>query len=484
MAQNGERTFAYAYKDMAYNEFMVDFEDSNGFHTEESRKRLEADLNLICSFGLRDDLQEGTQDAIQMARDGGITVRMCSGDNMFTAKKTAVEATIISEEEMNDNDVCMAGSVFFQRIGGLQKSINKEGIEKFSVGDKASFKQIAPKLRVLARCEPDHKLALVVGLRDQNETVAMTGDSLNDARALEFADVGFAMHSGCEVTKDNADIIIMNNSFSATIDAVRFGRNVYDNIRKFLQFQMTVNIVIILSVFLFGMVTGFSPMSIIQLLWINLVMDTLAALSLATEPPSDEKIKGRPIKPTHPIMGHVMWRTILGMAIWQFVVMIVMMFATPAMFGLSMSLFEPPTTPNDDHYVFNSIVFNTFLFMTIINQINCRKLGARDFNVFNTLFNNFYFILIFVATIAAQVCMTQFGGALFQLAPLSIVQWIIIVCIGLSTLGVAAGLKAVPEEKSEKIPVHINENAPKEDMMGKYLNQNHDDSFRLGDESF
>lgn len=144
----------------------------------------------------------------------------------------------------------------------------------------------------------------------------MTGDSLNDARALEFADVGFAMHSGCEVTKDNADIIILNNSFSATIDAVRFGRNVYDNIRKFMQFQMTVNIVVILCVFLFGVVTGFTPLSIIQLLWINLVMDTLAALALATEPPSDGKINGRPIKQTNPMMGHIMWRTILSMALW------------------------------------------------------------------------------------------------------------------------------------------------------------------------
>jgi len=172
---------------------------------------------------------------------------------------------------------------------------------------------------VIARCEPDHKLALIIGLQNQkkqsmNRVVAMTGDSLNDNRALEFADVGFSMYSGCEVTKDNADIIILNNSFSACIDAVRFGRNVYDNIRKFMQFQLTVNIVVVACVFLFGVITGFSPFSVIHLLWINLIMDTLAALALATEPPSNNKISGSPVSPNHPIMSQIMWRTILGMA--------------------------------------------------------------------------------------------------------------------------------------------------------------------------
>lgn len=150
-------------------------------------------------------------------------------------------------------------------------------------------------------------------------------------------------------------------------------------------------------------------------------MDTLGALSLATEPPSDTKIRGNPVSPNHPILTPIMWRTILSMAVYQFVVMVVMMFATPAMFGLNMSLFDPPTTTkeNDDHYQYNAVIVNTFIFMTMVNQINCRKLGSKEFNVFNTLFNNFYFILIFCSVIAAQVAMTLFGGPLFQLSAMT-----------------------------------------------------------------
>lgn len=160
------------------------------------------------------------------------------------------------------------------------------------------------------------------------------------------------------------------------------------------------------------------------------------------------------------------------------------MFATPAMFGLSMSLFDPPTTLGDDHYQYNSIVFNSFIFMTVVNQINCRKLGARDFNVYDTLFNNFYFILIFLSVIGAQVAMTLFGGAIFQLAPLTTAQWITVSVLGLSTLGVAAAVRAIPAEHADKIPVHINENAPKEDLIGKALHQDPEDSFHLSDRSF
>ncbi len=273
----------------------------------------------------------------------------------------------------------------------------------------------------------------------------MTGDSLNDARALEFADVGFAMQGGCEVTKDNADIITMDNSFKSTIDSVRFGRNVYNNVRKFLQYQMTINIVALSCVFLSGIVTAWSCFTVIQLLWINLVMDTLAALSLATEPPRNNEIQGKPTKIHHNIMTPVMWRTILAMAIYQFVVMIVMIFATPAMFGMPNSiLFVSPIT-SGDRRVYNTIVLNTFMFMTIFNQFSCRKLGIREFNFFSDFFNNFYFIAIFLGIVLAQLVLSIFGNNIFQTAPLTYAEWATCILIGLSVIPVAIGIRATPE---------------------------------------
>jgi len=119
MAENGERPFAYAYKDMDYDSFMVDFENSKGFHTQESRKTLEEELKLICIFGLKDDLKEGAAESIKQAQEGGIIVRMCSGDNLFTAKHCALQAGILTEEDMHNREHCMTGDAFMHAIGGL-----------------------------------------------------------------------------------------------------------------------------------------------------------------------------------------------------------------------------------------------------------------------------------------------------------------------------------------------------------------------------
>jgi len=272
---------------------------------------------FLAVFSLRDDLRDGVREAIEKASKGGIAVRMLSGDNVHTATKTAVEAGILPEDKVGGEYSVMTGDVFWKEIGGLKQRIDAEGREVLEIENKSNFKKIIKNLRVLARCRPEHKLAVIVGIKEERSgMVAMTGDSLNDARALQHADVGFAIGSGCEVTKDAAKIIITNDNFCATVDAVSWGRNVYDNIRKFLVFQMTVNIVALFIVFLAGAILGDSPLQVIQLLWINLVMDTLAALALATEPPSSSEIRGRPVRISHKMMSPDMWRAIFGMAAW------------------------------------------------------------------------------------------------------------------------------------------------------------------------
>lgn len=217
---------------------------------------------------------------------------MISGDNLHTAIACAKMAGILMEGEENVPMRCMTGAEFRKAIDGVRKITDQEGREKWVVGDKKKFRQIADSLKVLARSTPDDKFALIVGLKDVGTQVSVTADGINDALALKTAHVGFCMGiSGCEVAKDAADIIIMDDNFKSVFRATQWGRNVLDNIRKFLQFQLTINIVCLSLVILGGATLGNSPFSVIQLLWVNMIMDTLAAISLATEPPHPTNFK-------------------------------------------------------------------------------------------------------------------------------------------------------------------------------------------------
>ncbi|KFG63918.1 calcium-translocating P-type ATPase, PMCA-type protein [Toxoplasma gondii RUB] len=164
------------------------------------------------------------------------------------------------------------------------------------IANPEAFNEIADNLEVLARSQPMDKYALVVGLKELRGTVvAVTGDGANDAPALKKADVGFAMGlSGKEVAKQAADIVLLDDNFGSIVKAVKWGRNVYDNIRRFLQFQLTVNVVAVVTAFLTATIIRESPLTAVQMLWVNLIMDSFASLALATEPPTDELLNRKP----------------------------------------------------------------------------------------------------------------------------------------------------------------------------------------------
>lgn len=210
---------------------------------------------------------------------------MLSGDHLETAKAVAIKSGIVTAEEADQDMVCMDAATFRSRVGGTQKGKDEKGNEIDEVVEFTEFRQIADKLKVLARSTPEDKHTVVVGLKAMGKSVAVTGDGINDVHALRAANVGFAMGSGCEIAKDASDMILMNDNFGATMVAVKFGRNIYDNIRKFLQFQMTMNLAVLAIIFVVALIFGDSPFCVIQLLYINLLMDAFAALALATEPP-------------------------------------------------------------------------------------------------------------------------------------------------------------------------------------------------------
>jgi len=243
MGANGIRPFAYACKDMTVSEYEELAIQNGDFKEIDSRNVLEENLELVGIFGLRDELRTSFEDKnktvaedIKFATRGKINVIMVSGDNLQTAKAMAIESAIVSEAKANEEHVCMTGATFREQVGGLTEVEQPDGSKKLVFGDSKQFEKIMAKLKVLARAEPQDKLALVSGIQEKGFMVACTGEGLNDAQALKKADVGFAMGTGCELAKDQADMIILDDNFGSTMVAVSWGRNIYDNVKKFLQF--------------------------------------------------------------------------------------------------------------------------------------------------------------------------------------------------------------------------------------------------------
>jgi Ca2+ transporting ATPase len=279
-------------------------------------------LTLIGICGIKDIIRAEVPDAVLKCNRAGISVKMVTGDNRVTARAIAKEVNILEE---NDEDMSkvIEGPEFMELVGGvvcknckedkskrwedcdcvkksedLKKPENKgKKVRIDTILKGEEFDKICYKIAVMARSRPEDKYALVVGLKERGNVVAVTGDGTNDAPALSKADVGFAMGvAGTEVAKQAAAIMLMDDNFTSIVAAVKWGRNIYDSIRKFLMFQLTVNVVAVLVTFVSAATTKEAILSAIQMLWINLIMDTLASLALATEPPTDKLLLRKPHK--------------------------------------------------------------------------------------------------------------------------------------------------------------------------------------------
>jgi len=286
-ARGALRTIALAYKDVLPGECGQDHDEPK---QEEIKNIEKSGLTLICIFGIQDVIRDEVPDAVAQIHRAGVTVRMVTGDNLTTAKAIAVECNLIKDEDKDKADYCMEGPEFYNMMGGLCKVDGKEAVKNFEV-----FSRVMKKLKVMARSRPEDKYLMVTGLRQMGHTVAVTGDGTNDAPALKKADVGFAMgKSGTDTCKEAADILITDDNFRSIVKACMWGRNVFDNIKRFLQFQLTVNVAACIIAFIGAIIGKESPLEPIQLLWVNLIMDSLASLALATEPPKETLLLRKP----------------------------------------------------------------------------------------------------------------------------------------------------------------------------------------------
>ena len=299
------------------------------------------------------------------------------------------------------------------------------------------------RLQVLARSSPTDKTIVVRRLQELGEVVAVTGDGTNDGPALKMADVGFSMGiTGTEVAKEASAIVLMDDNFSSILKSLMWGRAVNDSVRKFLQFQLTVNITAVVLSFISAVASddNQSVLSAVQLLWVNLIMDTLAALALATEPPSPEVLKRLPTSKTAPLINFNKWKMILGQALFQIVINLALLKYGAQLFHLQNKHGE--VSPHN-MLVLRTMIFNTFVFLQVFNELNCRRIDD-SLNIFKNLHNNKIFILVQFIVIGGQYIIVTFGGQAFKTVPLTGGQWLTTIAIGSLSLPVGLFLRLLP----------------------------------------
>ncbi|KMT19120.1 hypothetical protein BVRB_1g015170 [Beta vulgaris subsp. vulgaris] len=397
-ANDALRTLCLAYQDLGDSYSADSSIPSDGY-------------TCIGIVGIKDPVRPGVKESVAICRSAGIIVRMVTGDNINTAKAIARECGILTKD-----------------------GIAIEGPE-FREKSEEELTELIPKIQVMARSSPMDKHTLVRHLRTTlQEVVAVTGDGTNDAPALHEADIGLAMGiAGTEVAKESADVIILDDNFSTIVTVARWGRSVYTNIQKFVQFQLTVNIVALIVNFSSVCLTGSAPLTAVQLLWVNMIMDTLGALALATEPPSDELMKRQPVGRKGSIISNVMWRNILGQSIYQFVVIWYLQSRGIEAFGLS--------GPGSE-LTLNTIIFNSFVFCQVFNEINSREM--EKINVFAGILNNYIFVGVLTSTVLFQIVIIEYLGTFANTTPLTLTQWSVSILFGFLGMPVAAALKMIP----------------------------------------
>ncbi|XP_036840163.1 plasma membrane calcium-transporting ATPase 2 isoform X1 [Oncorhynchus mykiss] len=425
MACDGLRTICVAYRDFPGDPEPL-WDNENDILNE---------LTAVCVVGIEDPVRPEVPSAIVRCQRAGITVRMVTGDNINTARAIAIKCGIIHPGE---DFLCIDGKEFNRRIRNEKGEVEQERMDK-----------VWPKLRVLARSSPTDKHTLVKGiidscLTDQRQVVAVTGDGTNDGPALKKADVGFAMGiAGTDVAKEASDIILTDDNFSSIVKAVMWGRNVYDSISKFLQFQLTVNVVAVIVAFTGACITQDSPLKAVQMLWVNLIMDTFASLALATEPPTEALLMRKPYGRNKPLISSTMTKNILGHGIYQLVIIFSLLFVGEQIFDIDSGRHAPLHSPPSEHY---TIIFNTFVLMQLFNEINARKIHGER-NVFDGIFRNPIFCSIVFGTFAIQIVIVQFGGKPFSCTPLDLEKWGWCTFLGLGELVWGQVIATIPNSK-------------------------------------
>ena len=582
------RSLYIAYKDI------TDYEYENCEREKDNKLIDQYDLTFLCVFGIKDSLRDGVKEAVKKCHEASVNVIMVTGDNIVTATAIAKDCGILGDDvdlkNLGPNDIeddpelmnnsykkeqyiqalitnqprALTGNSFYNAVGGLicevctldtnlckcpktdseaeqlakKNGTEKKKVKKDIIKNIENFKKVTERLKVMARSQPLHKYALVLGLKSLKNVVAVTGDGTNDAPALSKSDVGFAMFAGTDIAKEASDIVIIDNNFSSIVTAIIYGRNIYDNIRKFLQFQLSVNFCACILVFVCACIGNETPLTPIQMLWVNLIMDSLGSLALATEPPYEELLQRAPTKRNESMINGRMWKHIIIQSLCQIILLIIIYLYGPEfikeenmvrlaenkiinycyseypgkdinhiIYGTKIEwvqsgkirannknycgkymnhqkLSEAYEEYLDSNYatVHMTMIFNIFVFYTLLNQINCRVIDD-SFNILVRINRSSLFIIICLLEMALQVAIIFIGKSPIHIVNggLSGTQWGI--CIGLSaiTFVISFIVKLIPihicidkylESKTQK--EEEKENKEDENQENKNDNDNND----------
>ena len=375
-------------------------------------------MTFVGMVGIRDELRPEAVQAIQTAKRAGIQVVMVTGDKKETAAAIARDAKLIESTD----DLALTSE------------------DLASMSDE-ELKKVLPRLRVVARALPTDKSRLVRVSQELNLVVGMTGDGVNDAPALKKADVGFAMGSGTEVSKEAAAITILDDNFNSVVKTVLYGRTIYNNIRKFIVFQLTINISAVLIALIGPFIGMGTPLSVTQMLWVNIVMDTLAALALGGEPALDRYMDEKPKRRDESIISKNMWSSLLVMGIYLTTASLV--FLQHPFFQSLFRLDGEMVYEGHDIY-FMTGFFCFYVLSAMLNGFNAR---TEKLNIFDNITQNKMFLYIMALIAVVQVLMTFIGGPILRTAPLTLQEWGVVVLLSLIVLPVGTIRKLIFPEK-------------------------------------
>ena len=367
---------------------------------------LPSDLTLVGIFGLRDEMRKESKTAVETVRRAGIQVVMITGDAKDTAQAIAREVGILEKE---------------QALVLTSKELGE-------ISDEELIK-ILPDMRVVARALPADKNRLVKLAKSMNWVVGMTGDGVNDAPAVKNADVGFSMGDGTDMTKESSDIVILDNNFISLTNAVRYGRTLLKSIRKFLIFQLTVNVAAILVAFL-GPFFGIDlPLTMTQLLWVNIVMDTLAAFAFSGEAALKRYMNEKPIPKGESLISGDMWSAILIDGI--FMASISLYFLTSD-FVAGLFVCDAVRCPDPElNLVLLTGFFGFFVFMNNFNKFNARTEGL---NLFEHITENRNFLVVVILIFFLQTSFTYFGGEVLRTVGLTLEEWFYVLAFAITII--------------------------------------------------
>ena len=349
---------------------------------------------FVSLISIRDDVRSDVKKTIQKMHNAGVRVTMVTGDVLATARAIAREAGLITDPD----DISITHNELVQ------------------MSDEELI-QALPKLKVVARAVPSDKERLVQIGRSVGEVVGMTGDGVNDASALHKADIGFAMGSGTEVAKEAGDIIILNDSLTSISDAIKYGRTMSKSVKKFLIFQLTVNVSTVFTAVLGALFGWTEVFTIVQILWINMIMDTLAAIAFGQEPARESYMKESPVSRSANILNAYLKSAILVGGV----------FITMICLGILNNLFGVYNfIGSSEMLIVRTFMFSSFIMAVIWNSLNAR---TESINLFEHMLENKNFILVMTLVTIIQVIIIQFGGKVFGTSPLTMESWIKIILL-------------------------------------------------------